>query len=108
MTDVAQYQILFSVLKFRTSGGRWPSVTATLDFWCCNRSRDVGRTSIVSGDLKNVCLTFEIIQLSLTVLELLQLPVYGGYYLFPMFQYVARRQLYQGCFRRPRNVRLAF
>jgi hypothetical protein len=38
MTDVARPQILFSILKFRTSGGRWPSFTATLELWCCNRS----------------------------------------------------------------------
>jgi hypothetical protein len=103
MTDEARPQIIFSVLKFCTSDGRWPSFTATIDLWCCNRPRNVGLTSIVSGDLGDVCLVFGIFQLLFTVLELLLLPLYGGYYLFLVFQYVVRRRSYYGCVRRPQK-----
>ncbi len=70
MADVQRPRILISFAKFRTSGGLRPSFTATTDFRCCNRSRDVGRTSIVSRDLQNVCLALGIFQLSFRVLEL--------------------------------------
>jgi hypothetical protein len=53
-----------------------------IDFQWCNRSRDVGRTSIVPSDVKNVCLVFRIFQLSFTVLELIVPPVHGDYCLF--------------------------
>jgi hypothetical protein len=35
----------------------------------------------VAGDLKNACLAFGIFQLLITILELLLLPIYGGFYL---------------------------
>jgi hypothetical protein len=71
--------------------------------WCSNRSRDAGRTSVVSGDLKHVSLAFQIFQLSFTVLELSLLSVYDGYYLFPVFQCVARRRSYFVCARCPQT-----
>ncbi len=60
MTDVKRPRILYSILKFRSSGGRWPSFTATIEFRCCNRSRDVGHTQIVFSGLENVGLAFGI------------------------------------------------
>jgi hypothetical protein len=95
-------------LEFRTSSGRRPSFTATIDFRRCNRLLDVGRTLTVSGNLKNACLEFGIFHLSFTVLELLLLPVYGGYYPFPVFQHIARRRSFYGCVGDLENVRSAF
>jgi hypothetical protein len=79
----------------------------TMCFWCSNLSRDVGHTTFASGDLKNVCLAVGIFQLSFIVSELLLLPVYGGYYTFPVFQYVARRRPYFHCVGRPRKCRFS-
>jgi hypothetical protein len=42
-------------------------------------------------------------QLSFTVLELLLLPVYDSYYLFPLFHYVAQRRSHCLCVRRPQK-----
>jgi hypothetical protein len=108
MTDVARRQILFSLLKFRTTDGRRPSFTVAIDFRCCNRSRDVSRTSLASGDLKNICLVCEIFQFLFAVLELVLLPVYGGCYRFPVYQYVARSRSYFLCVGRPRKCTLKF
>jgi hypothetical protein len=74
----ATSDIIF-LLKSRTCGGRWPSLTATGDFRCSNASCDVDHTSIVSGDLENVRLTFEIFLLSLVIPDLLLLPVDCGH-----------------------------
>jgi hypothetical protein len=96
-----------SDISFRSGAQhfRWrrPSFTTTIEFRCCNRLRGVDRPSIVSGDLENVCLALGIIHLSFTVLGLILLPVYGGYYLFQVFQYVARHCSYFHCDRRPRK-----
>jgi hypothetical protein len=97
MTDVARSQILFSVQKFSREGGRRPSFAATIDFRCSNTSRDIG--------LENVRLTFGIFHLSFTLMELLLLPVCGGY-LLSMFQYVAWRLSYFHCVRRPHKCML--
>jgi hypothetical protein len=63
---------------------RWATafIHATIDIGCSNRLHDISRTSIVSGDLKNVCLAFRIFQLSIIVLELLLLPVHIDCHLF--------------------------
>ncbi len=108
LNDVARTEILFCRVKFRTSGGRRPSFAATIDFWCYDRSRDVGHTTAVSGDLKNVRLEFGIFQLSFTLMEWLLHPVYGGFYLIRgLLQYVSRRRSFFRWFGRLRKYMLS-
>jgi hypothetical protein len=47
-----------------TTSGKRPCFDTTIEFHCCKRSWDIGDTSVVSGDLENVCVIFKIYHLS--------------------------------------------